>query len=615
MTLRDFADRYGVTLAVVVALTLVLVITPGNVDRRALDVGSGSAAGAGAVDPGAVGGVTETPTAGGVVAADGTVTAGDGSTIVAPGGTTSGGSTRATTKGGTTAASAGTPQIQLGKGPCRPDGRELGIARYMPPCLLFTGSNGGATGRGVTGDKIKIVRHVPQVDPATQAILEGAKLADEPAEVTRAFKALFRYANMHYETYGREVEYLEYQASGPNESDEAMKADAVKLADMKPFAVFGGPARGILAKELAQRGIICICSVSLPSGFYNAQPPYIFSSLPTVDEHGIASAEYIGKRLGRKNAVFAGDEFAPGQGFKTKPRKYGLIFVEGEKGQVYPEGKQARDLWIKEMARYDLKYEVEIGYLYDPGRNQQDMTNIIATMKSKGVTTVVLLVDPLTPIILTAEATRQQYFPEWFVTGTGLSDTSAAGRIYDQAQWRHAFGVTPLWVTWTEPAKSEGYREFHHGMPGMRPNDEGVLINIYRAPVQQLFTGIHMAGPRLTSDTFAQGLYNYPKTGGTAAAPLVYITRKYPTQIKDFAEVFYKADEPGRDERGEQGNGMMMKADGGKRYQAGQWPVGDPKVFNDPTALAVSDNPPGGGPFPHEQDGHQHPASQRCMTC
>ena len=40
----------------------------------------------------------------------------------------------------------------------------------------------------------------------------------------------------------------------------------------------------------------------------------------------------------------------------------------------------------------------------------------------------------------------------------------------------------------------------------------------------------------------------------------------------------------------------------------------DGSQSNDPNgAIAVSDNPDGGGPFPHEQDGHKHEG--KCLSC
>ena len=187
------------------------------------------------------------------------------------------------------------------------------------------------------------------------------------------------------------------------------------------------------------------------------------------------------------------------------------------------------------------------------------------------------------------------------------------GRLYDQAQWRHAFGISPLWVTWETVARSTGAREYHHGLPGRPGGDEGVLINIYRAAFQTLFRGIHMAGPNLTNDTWIRGQLAYPKTGGTPGAPLVFLTRQNPMEIKDFTEVFYAANASGPDERGNGGTGMVMKANGGKRYQVGEWPTTTPTPFNMSGAIAVSDSPPGGGDPAHEQDGHTHKG--RCLSC
>ena len=516
-----------------------------------------------------------------------------------------------------TVPSVGDTTAKLDRTLCRDDGRMKGISHYMPPCAGFrkgyAGKNGGATARGVTDKAVKLVLFRSQADPATTAILTGAKLADAKEDVERIYDTLIRYSNAHYQTWGRQIVYQFYDASGKDTNDEAMKADAVKIAQtIKPFAVIGGPKT--LGLELVQRGVICICTVSLTSQFYNDNPPYFFGTLPTLTEYSINVAEYIGKRLKGRNAKWAGDESNPTQRFRTKPRKFGLIYIEGQNGQVDPEGRRFRDHFVGQLAKWGVKLAAEAGYVYDPGRNQQDMTNMIASMRSAGVTTLIGIMDPLSPIFITQEATRQQYFPEWLQTGTGLSDTSTAGRLYDQQQWRHSFGISPLWVTWTEKRMGPGWREYHH----MRPNDangeEGNLIEIYRAPVQTFFRGVQMAGPKLTADTFAQGQFRYPKTGGTPTAPLNFLTRQYPTEIKDFVEIFYDPNKRGKDERGQDGRGMVMKVAGGKRYQTGQWPTSDPNVFNLKGAIAVTGDPKLQDPR-HEQDGHKHSASEKCVSC
>jgi hypothetical protein len=604
MTGRDFFERYGVTLVVLAALALIVALLPGNATTQSASqltgtAGTGFAAGAelpadslgGSLDSGTVAGGRSRGASG--------YSGPAGSGLRTIGGPAAGG-------------------IEFGKGYCRADKRQAGVVLYMPPCLTYSGSNGGETARGVSKDKIKVVRYLGQLDPGTRAILESANLSD-PEEVRGAdYEALRRYANQHYFTYGREVTFQIVNASGPAENDEAMKADAIKIAnDIKAFAVIDGspdaPIPKVLAQELAQRGVLCICLTSLSQQFYRETPPYIFSSLPTSDEYAQHIGEYIGKRLARRNAQWAGDEFAPAQRYRQAKRVFGLIYLTGTRGKVDPEGKRARDTIVKELARYGVKFKVEIAYLYEGGRNAQDVTSMIAKMKSEGVTTVVPWVDPLYPILITQEATRQGYFPEWFVSGSGLSDTTAAGRLYDQQQWRHAFGISPLWITWKTLAKSYGFRMRQHGTK-TDPDNVGILINIYASYFNLFWAGVQLAGPSLTPDNFAKGLYTFPKTGGTPGAPLFFLTREAPTVIKDFTEVWYDYNRPGPDEREEQGNGMMMKVNGGKRYLQGQWPASNPKAFvEDGTEVAVSDTPTGSVQLPHEEDGHRHEGA--CLSC
>lgn len=601
MTFRDFLERYGVTLAIVAILAIVLAALPGNApDQTASELATG--AGATTFDmPGVAG--EEAGTEPGSTAVRGTSSA--AGQAGSEGGPDSGG-----------AAAAAGATVVFGEGDCRPDGRENLISVYAPPCVRFEGSNGGATARGVAGDKVVVVRWMGQVDPATQAILESYKLADDPAVRKRAYEALRRYGNQHLITYGREVVLHDLPASGPSEDDRAMRADAVKIAeDIKAFAVIEGTPDAlipkVLAQELAQRGVICMCTSSLTSNFYQENPPYIFGTgLPTATDYAVNIGEFVGKRLAGKKAQWAG----PLSGYREETRKFGLLYLEGVRGKVEPEGKRYADQVRDELARYGVNLASSQGFLYDPGRNQNDISTIIARFKQAGVTTLIAMWDPLSPILITREATRQQWFPEWFVTGTGLSDTTTAGRLYDGQQWSQAFGISPLWITWADVRNSGGYRAFHHGMPGMQHGDEGVLINIYAALVGPVFLGIHMAGPVLTADSFARGMFSFPPSGGLPAAPLVYFTREAPTAVKDFTEVWWDANRPGPDERGDQGTGMMVKVSGGKRYSPGEWPRTNPKAFvEDGTEATISDDPKLSGDHPHEKDGHTHAGA--CKTC
>jgi hypothetical protein len=603
MTLRQAADRYGAAAVIVVALAMLVVLMPGNKDKSDSTLNASNT-------PGLANGGNNASVAGATT--DNSVSASVDGTGFASG---SGGSSDGAGVGGQTAPAQAGGAVEFGKGPhCRPaDGRQVSIERVAPPCVNWLGKdNGGTTAQGVTKDKILIVRFISQVDPATEAILEGAQLADDPALVKGAYQALFTYFNQHYETYGRQVVFQDYNASGPDDNDEQMKADAATIAtQIKPFAVWSGSIK-TFNTELVSRGIVCICSVTLSSEYYQALPPYSFGALPTSTEYSQMLGEYVGKKLWNRPAKFVGTGFSPTQ---TAKRKFGLIYLEGVKGKADPEGKRAKDSLVAELAKYGAKFGDgdTIAYTYDPGRNQQDLTTMIARMHGDGVTSIIMYVDPLYPILITNEATRQGYFPEWVVSGTGLSDTTAAGRLYDKQQWPHAFGISPLWVTWATVSKSYGYREAHHGNPNMKPGDEGVLINIYAAVPRLFFTGIQMAGPKLTPQAFAAGMFAYPRSGGTPAQPTFQFTRQYPTAIKDFMEIYWDPNKRGIDERGLEDNGMIMKMHGGKRYVQGQWSTAETEAFHDPTAVSVSDDPAMGGDPDHEQDGHHH--TSKCLSC
>jgi hypothetical protein len=605
MNLRQFFERYGVSLGVLAVLALVIALVPGNssgVNGQVTTAG-GPAAGRG---NGAAG--TSGDTASGGTSANGGAAGGSSA-----GGPSGGGSAAG-------AAAAG-PDVTFGAGPnCRSDGRQQGFSYYMPPCVQWNSTNnGGSTSDGVTSNQIKIIRWLGFQDDATKAILQAYKLSDDDATIQRSYDAYRAYSNHHYQTYGREVVYEDFPASAVSTNDEAMIADAAKIADKHPFAVIvGNPAAvmpTVLASELNARGILCSgCTVSLSTGYYQENPNIIPGGLPTINEYCEQSAEYIGKRLAGKDAIYAGDELNPLQGFKTKKRVFGLMYLNGQMGKVDPEGERGRKICEDAFAQYGVSFAVQLAYLYDPGRNQNDVSNMIAQFKAKGVTTIVPIIDPLSPILITPEATRQNYYPEWFVTGTGLSDTTTAGRLYDQNQWRHAFGITPLWVTWVDVKTSTGYKEYHDARRQDADGTEGVLCNIYRGVAQQLFTGIQMAGPNLTHDSFKAGMFAYPFTpegGGKAALPYVGYTPDLPTAIKDFAEVYYDITATGTDERGQAGTGMMMKTDNGARYQVGQWPSDDPHVYKG--GIANSDNPPGGGDPPYTP-GPAYPLTG-CLSC
>lgn len=601
LTLREIIDRYGPTIALILAIFLLVALFPATESSEEGQLTS-------AEGPAAIGDQglrlpndeTSDPTDVLGESIAGPTGGGDGPVAAAGTGDADTGSGEI--------ATTGSGAQQFGEENCGADGRMAGISRIMPPCVgQFIGQNPGATARGVTGEAINIVRYRPQTAPATQAALIAAGADDSDEDQDRMDAALVDYFAHHYETYGREPNVITMEASGESSNDQAMRSDALTIVnEHKAFIVWGAP--DTLVEELVARGVICICTTSLSDRFYQKTNGLVFSSLPSAEEYYTATAEYIGKRLKGRTADHAG------LGSVGLPRKFGLLYWEQSSSGPRRFAKEGRDFFLSEMKdKYGIGDVKAVGYSSDLSQAQEQTTNVVAQFQDAGVTTIALASDPLFPIFLTKEATRQNYFPEWLIMGTALTDTTFFGRTYDQTQWGNAFGISPLWVFWVDVSTSSGFREYHHARPGSNRGDEGVSINVRRAPIQWILQGIHMAGPTLTPQTFAEGMYNFPASGGTPDTPLVDFTPEHPNAIKDFTEVWWKVDGSGRDETGKDGPGTLMKVDGGKRWLTGTWPTTEPKVFVDEGAVYTQDfeDAP-----EHEQDGHTHPYDeQKCKSC
>lgn len=496
---------------------------------------------------------------------------------------------------------------------CRPDGAQSSIGGHSQifPCMpLFTGHNGGATAPGVSGSKIVLTWYIPQSNPAVSAAVAAAGAGDTPEDTDRMNRTILRYFNTHMETYAREVVLINVYATGAAGNEAAERADAIKIAtDIGSFVNFGSTR--VMAEELAARGIISIFTFETARQFLEGVRGYAFGGLPVLEEHYEHIAEFWARRLAGRKARFAGDAV-----LQASDRKFGLLWIDGSNGRVDEGFKRARNYFVKELARHGIRLTEEVAYNFDITRAGEQSTNMIVKMKDAGVTTLTTVGDPLYPIFLTKEATRQVYFPEWFISGTALIDTTFFGRTYDQAQWSHAFGQTFFWVFWQNFENADGYREYHHVcLARCEPGGEGVNISSYWTNLGILFMGIHMAGPSLTAKTFAEALYSYPAHGGLTNMPLYDFTPDSPTLVKDRTEVFWDSQGRGKDEVGKDGVGTMMKAAGGRRYRLGEWPMTEP-ANDGATAVFTTDAPYKTGPGSiHEKDGHVHPADQLCLSC
>jgi hypothetical protein len=469
---------------------------------------------------------------------------------------------------------------------------------YAPPCVQpwKGGDNGGATATGVTKDEIVVAVYQAQPDLLQQAIFKqsgsDASLADE----LRTNQQYADFFQAHYQTYGRKVRLVPIKASGPPDDDVTAKADAIKVAtEVKAFASWGGPSQtSAYADELAKRGVLCVgdCITAEPEAFIQSRAPHIWPTLASPEQASEHWAAFVGTQLAGRKATHAGDA-----SLRKQQRRFGIVRYDDQPGTF-----QRTFAHFKSLLKADgVSVAADVPYQFDLSKAQETSRTVIARLKQANVTSVILAGDPLLPEFITREATAQNYFPEWVVMGYAYNDTSVFGRTYDQKQWAHAFGVSLLPTRQTDSI--DELSSILTWQSGKAP-----IAKTFRVLVQApliFFTGVHLAGPHLTPETFRDGLFRFPFERPTSPAFLhiswgrhgIWPRPDY-TAGDDAVVIYWDPKATGVDEVGNDGAGMWRYALGGKRYMPNQWPKkGNVGLYDDKSSVTIFDTlPPDAAP-------------------
>ncbi|MGQ0467837.1 MAG: hypothetical protein ACT4QG_21270 [Sporichthyaceae bacterium] len=438
---------------------------------------------------------------------------------------------------------------------------------YSPACVNFSGDNGGATSRGVAADTIKVaIRESSttrdeddKADSDLEKKAEEAGIRSSPADRKRELDTLVAYFNEHYELYGRKVELVRYKGRGDQAKEiggsgqEGANADALKVAqELKAFADISALTQPYM-DALVRQKVVSIGGLHLPSSNYRAKAPYAWGQLIDCTTLMTSAVDLLAKRLPASgNAERAGST-----AMREKPRKYGLLFPDDA---VYAQCiKEARP----KLEAAGISFAKEIRYALDFSKLQQESPNMAAQLKSAGVTTLVLVTDPLLPFFLTGAATQQDFYPEWFVTGTIGTDADVAGQFYDQDQWRNAIGQSYL-TGFGGSKNSEARRAF----ASMKNGTPTALVDLTYQTLMMLFIGIQQAGPSLTPATFARGMFSYGphvgEYGRWSFGPNDYTT------VDDAREFYY---DPRAISSFNSKPGACVPVGRGTRYVGATWPA------------------------------------------
>jgi hypothetical protein len=375
---------------------------------------------------------------------------------------------------------------------CSEDGRQFDLIYHAPPCVpRWEGSNPGATYQGVTEEEVVVVRYYGQANAAVNALLASQDLAAEDSEV-RAFKeAAEEFINAHYELYGREIRFVEFQGSCTTVPPDypCLRDDMRQIvAEHQPFWVTWNTTLASAAfDELSAHQTLNSGGWHFDDGFAAERAPFHWDVRMSGTQVARHLAEYWCKRLAGGNAQYAGDPI-----MQQQERRLGVITPDDPANmRVFQE--------FEEMVA-DCGSGVAASYHYaqDIDRANEQRNAGVDRMIDNDVTTIICICDGIAPYFLVITCDEKNYHPEHIVPATGGMDFDPVGRLYNAStQWDRAFGlsVLPDGMSYADNDAARVWRAT--GRSGQPYNTAFALWNYFNM-VSSL---IQMAGPELHPGT------------------------------------------------------------------------------------------------------------------
>ncbi len=455
--------------------------------------------------------------------------------------------------------------------------------------------NGGATAPGVTADKVKVVVYYGNEAMAAADRAAGGRL---PVNRTTGgpgtwpdnfdeYQQVYEYAIetfATYQTWGRMPVFEFVEASGADET--AQRADALKVAAMKPFIVIDASSQStgapVFEAEMAKAKIIVngAAATTLTPQQLAVQAPYRWATQNDTTASVYLVSNFLARSIGGRPAKWAGDE-----SMHENERVFGL---------VTPEGVIDVDMFNALSRKYGGTPPAA-AVTYDPDTVAEVARTLVAKLQSSGVTSVVLFSNNVATAALTKAATDNRYYPEWIVTGFQFQDFDGFARTYDQEQFAHAFGLGVLNPRPVEdpntPAPLDSFNWYWGESQGtFAPTTVGWMTFIYNA--------IQYAGPKLTAENVQKGLFSEPASGGASDGTVSFqsgygrtVGLPYDEYLGLGTDVEMIWWNPDLETQGTNavanfpGKGRFMYLGDGRRYSLGQFPAKEPKFFDESVSI------------------------------
>jgi hypothetical protein len=454
--------------------------------------------------------------------------------------------------------------------PCPDRAAQVAGDPYSPPCLVFSGDNGGSTHSGVTEDEIVISIRELEGPSAAEifADISGQNVNDSPEAVIDTLLALGEYFESRFNFYGRTLRFEFFRGNGVGASEllggglEAALSDATRAA--REIGAFADITALTLpyADALARQGVVNIGAPYPSREWFDQRAPFSWSLFPDGTVVTEAAVSWIVARLlDQPTAEYAGPSLA------GRPRVYGIVAPENA------EYQQSVNRYVQLVEEAGFRIRLNMRYKLDISSMPNQASNIIAQLKDAGVTTVICACDPVMLALgMTPKANEQGYEPEWLSGGLAFVEQDIVSQLIESRQWSRAFGIA-----FNAESEPMGASYPYAAYKAMRPNDEpafGVEEIYYQMYILSL--GIHLAGPNLTPETFQAGLYSYP--GGSGPRGHWSFGPGNHTPTGDFRELWW---DPNRISPQNNRPGAWVQLGGGARYFPGQIPRGRGAFFQE----------------------------------
>ena len=200
---------------------------------------------------------------------------------------------------------AATAAVPAGARPCSDRALQIPNDPYSPPCVAFSGSNGGATWRGVTPTEIHFSLRTTADASLDDAIAQivGSEIADTPADVARTTQVLVDFFNKRFQFYGRKMVIDNFNGQGSIASElvgqgrDKAEVDATRVAgEIKAFGDLTGSTEPY-GDALSRQGVMNFGTPILSREWYEKRRPYSWSILPDCSTVIEEATEYVLKRL------------------------------------------------------------------------------------------------------------------------------------------------------------------------------------------------------------------------------------------------------------------------------------------------------------------------------